>query len=162
MLPRSKALRHGHCRGRTSSIGTDHGDDGIWIYGLAGSFITFKNVEIQSDRINLNTARMQRAILFDSICRAATGVNADGIGSRRSNSISPDAISRSNTRKSTVREPIKISADSPCAPRSPRWTCSKNPVTGDRIELHGEKISPRNQSALTQMGEEMNILFSTT
>jgi hypothetical protein len=32
--------------GRTSSIGADHGDDGIWIYGLAGSFVTFNNVEI--------------------------------------------------------------------------------------------------------------------
>jgi hypothetical protein len=38
----SKALKHGHCRGRTSSIGVDRGDDGIRIYGLAGSFIIFK------------------------------------------------------------------------------------------------------------------------
>jgi hypothetical protein len=34
----SKALKHGHCRVRTSSIGADRGDDGIWIYGLTGSF----------------------------------------------------------------------------------------------------------------------------
>jgi hypothetical protein len=47
-LPRSKALEHGHCRVRTSSIGVDHGDDGIWIYGLAGSFIIFKQ---RSDHI---------------------------------------------------------------------------------------------------------------
>jgi hypothetical protein len=40
-LLRSKALKHGHCRVRTSSIGADRGDDGIWIYGLTGSFIIF-------------------------------------------------------------------------------------------------------------------------
>jgi hypothetical protein len=38
-LHRSKALKHGHCRVKTSPIGADRGDDGIWIYGLAGSFI---------------------------------------------------------------------------------------------------------------------------
>jgi hypothetical protein len=37
-LHESKACKHGHCRGRTSSIGADRGDDGIWIYGFAGSF----------------------------------------------------------------------------------------------------------------------------
>jgi hypothetical protein len=47
-LHRSKALKHGHCRGRTSSIGADRGDDGIWIYWLAGSFVTFNNVQIPS------------------------------------------------------------------------------------------------------------------
>jgi hypothetical protein len=41
-LHRSKALKHGHCRVRTSSIGADRGDDGIWIYGLDGSFIIVK------------------------------------------------------------------------------------------------------------------------
>jgi hypothetical protein len=38
-LHESKARKHGHCRGRTSSIGADRGDDGIWINELAGSFI---------------------------------------------------------------------------------------------------------------------------
>jgi hypothetical protein len=47
-LPRSKALKHGHCRGKTSSIGADRGDDGIWIYRLAGSFIIFKIMQIAS------------------------------------------------------------------------------------------------------------------
>jgi hypothetical protein len=37
-LHRSKALKHGHCRVRTSSIGADRGDEGIWINVLAGSF----------------------------------------------------------------------------------------------------------------------------
>jgi hypothetical protein len=37
----SKALKHGHCRGKTSSIGADRGDDGSWIYELAGSFVIF-------------------------------------------------------------------------------------------------------------------------
>jgi hypothetical protein len=41
-----KALKYGHCRGRTSSIGADRGDNRIWIYGLADSFVTFNNVEI--------------------------------------------------------------------------------------------------------------------
>jgi hypothetical protein len=44
----SKALKYGHCRVRTSSIGAVCGDDGIWIYGLAGSFIIFKQ---RPDRI---------------------------------------------------------------------------------------------------------------
>jgi hypothetical protein len=47
-LHRSKALKHGHCRGRTSSIGAIRRDDGIWIYRLAGSFITFDNDQIAS------------------------------------------------------------------------------------------------------------------
>jgi hypothetical protein len=47
-LYESKALKHVHCRVKTSSIGADRGDDGIWIYGLAGSFIIFKNVQIAS------------------------------------------------------------------------------------------------------------------
>jgi hypothetical protein len=38
----------------------------------------------------------------------------------------------------------------------------KYALIGCRIKLHEEKISPRNRSALTQMGEERNILFSTT
>jgi hypothetical protein len=50
-LPRSKALRHGHCRVRTSSIGADRGDDGIWIYELAGSFIIFNHVQITYGRL---------------------------------------------------------------------------------------------------------------
>jgi hypothetical protein len=45
-LHESKALKHGHCRVTTSSIGTDRGDDGIRIYGLAGSSITFNNNQI--------------------------------------------------------------------------------------------------------------------
>jgi hypothetical protein len=40
-LHESKALKHGHYRLKTLSIGTDRGDDEIWIYGLAGSFIIF-------------------------------------------------------------------------------------------------------------------------
>jgi hypothetical protein len=44
----SKAPKHGYCRVRTSSIGADRGDDGIWIYGLAGSLIIFKNMQIAS------------------------------------------------------------------------------------------------------------------
>jgi hypothetical protein len=48
MLHRSKALKHGHCRDQTSPIGTDRGDDEIWIYGLVGSFIIFKNMQIAS------------------------------------------------------------------------------------------------------------------
>jgi hypothetical protein len=44
----SKAPKHGHCRVRTSSIGADRGDDGIWIYGLAGSFIIVNNRQIAS------------------------------------------------------------------------------------------------------------------
>jgi hypothetical protein len=47
-LSRSKAPKHGHCRGKTSSIGADRGDDGIWIYGLAGSSIIFKNMQMAS------------------------------------------------------------------------------------------------------------------
>jgi hypothetical protein len=50
-LYRSKTLKHGHCWGRTSSIGADHGDDGIWIYGLAGSFVIINNVQIPSDHL---------------------------------------------------------------------------------------------------------------
>jgi hypothetical protein len=50
-LHRSKALKHGHCRVRTSSIGADRGDDRIWIYGLAGSFVTFNNSQITSGQI---------------------------------------------------------------------------------------------------------------
>jgi hypothetical protein len=37
---KSKALKDGHCRVKTSSIDADRGDDEIWIYGLAGSFVT--------------------------------------------------------------------------------------------------------------------------
>jgi hypothetical protein len=47
----SKALKHGHCRVRTSSIGANRGDDGIWIYGLVGSFIIFNNIQIASGRL---------------------------------------------------------------------------------------------------------------
>jgi hypothetical protein len=36
-LHEPKALKHGHCRGRTSSIGADRGDDGRWIHGFTGS-----------------------------------------------------------------------------------------------------------------------------
>jgi hypothetical protein len=43
-LHRSKALKHGHCRVRTSSIGADRGDNGIWIYELTGSFVIVNNV----------------------------------------------------------------------------------------------------------------------
>jgi hypothetical protein len=43
----SKAFKHGHCRGRTSSIGADREDDGIWIYRLVGSFIVFNNMADQ-------------------------------------------------------------------------------------------------------------------
>jgi hypothetical protein len=42
----TKALKHGHCRGRISSIGADRGDDGIWIYGLADFFIIVVNIKI--------------------------------------------------------------------------------------------------------------------
>jgi hypothetical protein len=49
-LHRSKALKHGHCRSRTSSIGADRGDDGIRIYELAGSFLTINNIQITSRR----------------------------------------------------------------------------------------------------------------
>jgi hypothetical protein len=35
----SKVLKHGHCQGTTSLIGADHGDDGIYIYGLVSTFI---------------------------------------------------------------------------------------------------------------------------
>jgi hypothetical protein len=44
----SKAHKHGHCRVRTSSIGAVCGDDGIWIYGLVGSFVIFNNDQIAS------------------------------------------------------------------------------------------------------------------
>jgi hypothetical protein len=40
----SKALKHGHYRVITLSIGADRGDDGIWIYALTGSFITLNNL----------------------------------------------------------------------------------------------------------------------
>jgi hypothetical protein len=43
-LHRSKVLKHGHCRVRTSSIGADRGDDGIWIYGLVGSCSTSSTI----------------------------------------------------------------------------------------------------------------------
>jgi hypothetical protein len=49
-LHESKALKHGHCRDRTSSIGADRGDDGIWIYGLADSFVIVNIVKIASRR----------------------------------------------------------------------------------------------------------------
>jgi hypothetical protein len=39
----SKALKHGHCRVKTSSIGADREDDRIWIYGLTGSFVIVNN-----------------------------------------------------------------------------------------------------------------------
>jgi hypothetical protein len=39
--------------GRTSSIGADRGDDGIWIYGLAGSFIVFIRQITSVHRITL-------------------------------------------------------------------------------------------------------------
>jgi hypothetical protein len=50
-LHRSKALKYEHCRVRTSSISADRGDDGIWIFGLAGSFIIVNNVQIPSARL---------------------------------------------------------------------------------------------------------------
>jgi hypothetical protein len=42
-LSRSKAPKHGHYRGKSSSIDADRGDDGIWIYELAGSLNFFMN-----------------------------------------------------------------------------------------------------------------------
>jgi hypothetical protein len=49
-LHKSKALKHGHCRVRTSSIGAICGDNEIWIYVLTGSLIIFNNVnQIASD-----------------------------------------------------------------------------------------------------------------
>jgi hypothetical protein len=50
-LPRSKALKHGHSRVRTSSIGADRGNDGIWIYELAGS-ITINRGQMASRGIS--------------------------------------------------------------------------------------------------------------
>jgi hypothetical protein len=79
---RSKALEHGHCRGKTSSISADRGDDGIWIYVLAGSFIIFicqiasghgisvkqnffidKHKQIASSRISNSTGRQRLQFL---------------------------------------------------------------------------------------------------
>jgi hypothetical protein len=58
-LHESKALKHGHCRGRTSSIGTDREDDGIWIYGLAGSFADLHRLSI-TNRHRLTFADRRR------------------------------------------------------------------------------------------------------
>jgi hypothetical protein len=66
-LSKSKAPKHGHCRGKTSSIGAVCGDDGIWIYGLAGSFVTFNNVQIPSCEIEQPSSETDRIwlIVFD-------------------------------------------------------------------------------------------------
>jgi hypothetical protein len=56
-LHRSKALKHGHCRVRTSSIGADRGDNEIWIYGLAGSFIIVNNSQIISGQLHRRQPR---------------------------------------------------------------------------------------------------------
>jgi hypothetical protein len=63
----SKAPKYGHCRVRTSSIGADRGDDGIWIYGLVGSFVTFNNVQIPSYwTIFFDTGQIASGCLFAS------------------------------------------------------------------------------------------------
>jgi hypothetical protein len=72
-LHESKARKHGHCRGRTSSIGADRGDDGIWIYELAGSFITFKNVKIASGRLTRSSRHRQQPDLNHHLLVLITG-----------------------------------------------------------------------------------------
>jgi hypothetical protein len=85
----SKALKHGHCRGRISSIGADRGNDEIWIYGFADSFVIFNNIAgqiagqiasslfILSDNINFAinkfqpAASLRRAQLMRSHLQAA-------------------------------------------------------------------------------------------
>jgi hypothetical protein len=73
-LHESKARKHGHCRGRTSSIGADRGEDGIWIYGLAGSFITFNSGQIASGN-QISNSRISNFILVQFLS-ASHGKNA--------------------------------------------------------------------------------------
>jgi hypothetical protein len=75
MLYRSKALKHGHCRGRTSSIDADRGDDGIWIYGLAGSFTIIAG-KIASHQRHANFLPQQR---LDRIWRFISSSGGDSI-----------------------------------------------------------------------------------
>jgi hypothetical protein len=89
-LPRSKALRHGHCRVRISSIGADRGDDGIWIYGLAGSFTIIGKIASTSTKRRRHLAAGQ--IVADSISYGAqcqnpvtTAANSEAVRQARSN-----------------------------------------------------------------------------
>jgi hypothetical protein len=60
MLHELKALKHGHCRVKTLSIGADRGNDGRWIHGFTGS-ITLHQA--------LQQIRRDRAKNFDSCDR---------------------------------------------------------------------------------------------
>jgi hypothetical protein len=61
----SKALKHEHCRVRTSSIGTDRGNDG-WIYELTGSIII----------IDIKIASHWTIILKSNLFRASVNLRA--------------------------------------------------------------------------------------
>jgi hypothetical protein len=61
--------------GRTSSIGADRENDGIWIYGLAGSFIIVNNInQITFDNSSTTSrSNLRRVHSSDRVACAAFG-----------------------------------------------------------------------------------------
>jgi hypothetical protein len=94
-LHKSKAPKHGHCRVRTSSIGADRGDDGIRIYGLAGSFITVTINKIAASTIYVRKASVTAVYL-------AAGQIASGYSSP-SSTYTPIAATGAIYRSTSVR-----------------------------------------------------------